>query len=82
MDRWFEIATVVEIADKPGLNRTPSQLALRSCARSWHIHAGEKCEPAKMIGCLFRRLGNDRQVKTSAYGGSNVFERHTLFGDP
>ena len=37
-------------------------------------------EPAEMLGCLFRRLADDRNVQPPADHASNIPERHALLG--
>src|SRR5215472_17723664 len=64
-DYWFsalsarlplEVASSLEIGDKPGLNRMPSQPFLRQRAGRWAVHCEEVSDPSKMAGSFFRRL--------------------------
>jgi hypothetical protein len=56
----LKIARLVDIEDERSLCRTPSQLPLRLRTRSRTVERREMREPAKMIGCLFLRLADDR----------------------
>src|SRR5271154_4458215 len=77
----FEITSAIQIGDESGLNWAPSQLCLRSCARSRQIHARERRKPAKMIGRFLGGLADDRHVEVPADHASDLSEWHSFFGD-
>ncbi len=77
-----EIVRMVEIGNQPGLCRAPSQPFLRLRAGSGAVDTNEERKPAKMVGCLFLRLGDDRQVQAAADYLSDFSKRYALVRNP
>jgi len=56
---------MVEIGDQPGPCRAPSHLFLGLRARSRIIHRREMREPAEVLGRLFGRLADHRDIQAA-----------------
>src|SRR5215472_7550822 len=72
---------MLKIGDQPGLLRLPTQLFLSQSAGRSVIQREEMPDPAKMAGCLLRRLRNHGHVETAADYLSDLTNRSTFVGD-
>jgi hypothetical protein len=76
----FGITHFFKVGNQPGAGRAPSEPFLRFRAGSREVQTSEHPEPAKMVNCLFRRLGHDRYIQAAADNFSDIPAWHSLFG--
>ena len=76
-----KIGRMIDVGDEPGLFRLPVELRAGTRARSRDVDACEHREPAEVLGRLFGRLRDDRNVQAPADHLGDLLERHALFGD-
>src|SRR5579863_6740537 len=82
--RWtvlFEVAWLVDIGNERRLRRPPSQLLLCLRARSGGVERREMRDPSEMIGRLFRRFADDRDIQSPPNHSSDLAELDALIGD-
>src|SRR5215469_15076186 len=75
--RSAEIVPLVQVLDKPWLDRPPPEQLARQCARGRLVYRENLAQEAETLG----RHGRDRQVEVTPDHLGDVADRHALVAD-